>query len=100
MASSTSAGLHRPSGRSAFGLALALTTVSLWSILPVGLKIALGGLDAMTLTWIRFVAAATFLGVLLRMRGSMPRIVSTVSGMVRRSQTPSQASRNPTTSSP
>ena len=73
---SDSSGLHQPSGRSTLGLALALTTVSLWSVLPVGLKLALGGLDAMTLTWIRFMAAASFLGVLLRLRGNVPRVGS------------------------
>jgi drug/metabolite transporter (DMT)-like permease len=66
------AGLHQVSGRTKLGLSLALTTVALWSVLPIGLKVALGGLDAMTLTWIRFVAATLFLGLLLRARGSMP----------------------------
>ncbi len=66
--------LHQTSGRSAYGLALAVTTVSMWSILPLGLKIALGRLDAMTLTWIRFLAATAFLGVLLRARGNMPTL--------------------------
>lgn len=66
--------LHQVSGRSGLGFALALTTVAMWSILPVGLKIALGGLDALTLTWIRFVAASLFLGLLLRARGSMPSV--------------------------
>ena len=41
--------------------------------MPIGLKIALGGLDAMTLTWIRFTAAALTLGAILRTRGNMPR---------------------------
>lgn len=53
---------------------LALTTVLLWSVLPIGLKVALGGLDAMTLTWIRFAGATLTLGVLLRSRGSMPSL--------------------------
>ncbi len=66
--------LHQVSGRSGLGLALALTTVAMWSILPIGLKVALGGLDAMTLTWIRFVAASLCLGLLLRARGSMPSV--------------------------
>ena len=57
-----------------YGLALAVTTVSMWSVLPLGLKIALGGLDAMTLTWIRFVAATAFLALLLRARGNMPSL--------------------------
>lgn len=73
MSSDDRSTLHRPSGRTALGLALATTTVSLWSVLPIGLKVALGGLDAMTLTWIRFTAAALLLGVLLRMRASLPR---------------------------
>lgn len=64
--------LHQVSGRSGLGFALALTTVAMWSVLPVGLKVALGGLDAMTLTWIRFVAASLFLGLLLRALGRMP----------------------------
>jgi drug/metabolite transporter (DMT)-like permease len=65
-------GLHQVSGRSSLGFSLALATVALWSMLPVGLKVALGGLDALTLTWIRFVTAALCLGLLLRARGSMP----------------------------
>lgn len=65
-------GLHQVSGRTSLGFALAMTTVSLWSVLPVGLKVALGGLDAMTLTWIRFTTASILLGALLRARGSMP----------------------------
>lgn len=76
MSTEAPSGLHRPSGRSGLGLALAAITVSLWSVLPIGLKIALGGLDAMTLTWIRFTTAALFLGVLLRMRASLPRPAS------------------------
>jgi drug/metabolite transporter (DMT)-like permease len=72
MATSRTTGLHQPSGRTALGLALAATTVSLWSVLPVGLKLALGGLDAMTLTWIRFTAASLVLGSVLRSRSAMP----------------------------
>lgn len=72
MPSSDSSYLHKPSGRDGLGLVLAATTVSLWAILPIGLKVALGGLDAMTLTWIRFTAAALTLGTLLRVRGNMP----------------------------
>ena len=73
MAASVSANLHRPSGRSSLGLTLALATVSLWAVLPVGLKVALGGLDAMTLTWIRFTGAAITLGAVMQARGRTPR---------------------------
>lgn len=45
----------------------------MWAVLPIGLKVALGGLDAMTLTWIRFLAATLLLALLLRARGSVPR---------------------------
>ncbi|MFN2425949.1 MAG: DMT family transporter [Candidatus Binatia bacterium] len=72
--SSANSRLHQPSGRAGLGFALAMTTVSLWSILPVGLKLALGGVDPLTLTWIRFMAAALFLGVLLKLRGNMPPV--------------------------
>lgn len=64
--------LHRPTGRTARGFALAMTTVALWSVLPIGLKVALGGVDPLTLTWVRFLAATVVLGALLRMRGAMP----------------------------
>jgi len=66
--------LHQPSGRSAYGLALAMTTVALWSILPIGLKLVLEVVDSMTLSWIRFTCAALILGAILRARGTMPPI--------------------------
>jgi len=48
----------------------------LWGLLPIGLKIALTGIDAMTLTWYRFVAAALVLAVVLGARGRLPRLAS------------------------
>jgi drug/metabolite transporter (DMT)-like permease len=66
--------LHRVSGRRGLGLALTLTTVGLWSILPLGLRIALGGMDAVTLTWYRFVAAALVMGAVLAATGGLPRL--------------------------
>ena len=65
---------HQTSGRSRLGLALALTTVALWSVLPIGLKIALTGMDALTLTWYRFVGAGAVLGTILAARGGLPRV--------------------------
>lgn len=64
--------LHQPSGRAAYGLALAMTTVALWSVLPIGLKLVLAVVDPLTLSWVRFGAAALILGAILRWRGTMP----------------------------
>jgi drug/metabolite transporter (DMT)-like permease len=47
------------------GLVLSLVTVLFWSTLPISLKISLSAMDAMTLTWFRFLAAAIFTLVLL-----------------------------------
>ena len=47
------------------GLLLSLVTVLFWSTLPISLKISLSALDAMTLTWFRFLAASIFTLVLL-----------------------------------
>jgi drug/metabolite transporter (DMT)-like permease len=66
--------LHQVTGRRTLGAALTLTTVGLWSILPLGLRIALGGLDAGTLTWYRFVAAALVLGAVLAFQGTLPPV--------------------------
>lgn len=66
--------LHQVSGRRTLGAALTLTTVALWSILPLGLRIALGGLDASTLTWYRFLCAALVLGAILAFQGTLPRV--------------------------
>lgn len=73
-------GLHRPSGRAGLGLSLTLTTVVLWGMLPIGLKVALSGMGAFTLTWYRFVAAAIILGAILFARGARPPL----SGLDRR----------------
>ena len=66
--------LHQVSGRRGLGLALTLTTVALWSVLPLGLRIALGGLDAVTLTWYRFLCAAILMGTALTVQGTLPRV--------------------------
>ena len=68
--------LHRVSGRAGLGVGLTLTTVALWSVLPLGLKIVLAGLDAPTLTWYRFVGAALVLGAVLAAQGRLPRPAS------------------------
>ncbi len=60
--------LHQTSGRTTLGLSLALSTALLWATLPVGLKFALEQIDALTLTWFRFVWAFLSFGAWLAMR--------------------------------
>ena len=64
--------MHTTSGRWQFGLALALTTAVCWGLLPIALKITLAGMDAWTLTWYRFAAAAVALGAFLAWRRRLP----------------------------
>ena len=65
------AAIHRTSGRWRLGLILALVTMSFWSALPVGLKIALGQMDTFTVTWYRFVVALLVTVLWLTARGQM-----------------------------
>jgi drug/metabolite transporter (DMT)-like permease len=60
---------HRTSGRTALGLSLALATAALWALLPVALKFALEQIDALTLTWFRFLAAFVLFGVWIAAQG-------------------------------
>lgn len=60
------------SGRWKLGLALTLVTALMWGVLPIALKILLDSLDAATLTWSRFVAAALLLGAFLAWRRRLP----------------------------
>jgi drug/metabolite transporter (DMT)-like permease len=64
--------LHRTSGRSGLGFALALTTMLLWAVLPIALQAVLVALDPYTLTWARFVASAIALGGFLAVRSDLP----------------------------
>lgn len=64
--------MHTTSGRWQLGLALALTTAVCWGLLPIALKITLAGMDAWTLTWYRFAAAAAALGAFLAWRRRLP----------------------------
>lgn len=66
--------LHRASGRSGLGFALAATTMALWGGLPLVLEAALRLLDPITLTWFRFLAATVLLGAWLAARGELPRL--------------------------
>ena len=70
--------LHRTSGRTGLGLALALVTALLWGIMPVALKLLVGWLDAYTLSWSRFLVAGLLIApIALRRHGlSSLRIVA------------------------
>jgi drug/metabolite transporter (DMT)-like permease len=56
------------------GFLLASTTMGLWGVLPLALEGALRSVDAVTLTWFRFLAAAGLLGAWLAVRGGLPRV--------------------------
>lgn len=63
--------LHRTSGRWRLGLLLALVTTACWATLPIALKISLEQVDALTLTWFRFLFASILLGGWLAVRGQL-----------------------------
>jgi drug/metabolite transporter (DMT)-like permease len=53
---------------------MSLTTAVLWGLLPIALKVALTGMDAVTITWWRFAFSMAGLGAFLLWRGEMPRL--------------------------
>ena len=60
---------HAASGRWKLGLALSLTTALMWGVLPIALKLTLERMDAVTVTWYRFVVAAGLVGLFYLRRG-------------------------------
>lgn len=64
--------MHQITGKSMFGLSLALTTAVLWGMLPIALKILLDVLTANTITAIRFLVAAIMVGIWLGLSGKLP----------------------------
>ncbi len=66
--------MHQTTGRWQLGLMLSLTTVAMWGILPVVLKLLLGHMDAVTITWYRFLVATIVIGVYLIARKRLPRL--------------------------
>jgi len=63
--------LHQASGRWRLGLLLAAGTAGFWATLPVALKITLEQVDALTLTWFRFLVAFVLVGGWLATRGQL-----------------------------
>lgn len=66
--------MHTTTGRWRLGLALTLITVLMWASLPIPLKVLLDVMDAWTITWLRFLAAALVLGGWLAWRGRLPAL--------------------------
>lgn len=66
---------HQPSGRWQLGLALALVTTACWATLPIALKLTLGALDPITLTWARFVFASAVTLAWLAFRGELAQLI-------------------------
>ncbi|GAA0199983.1 DMT family transporter [Kangiella japonica] len=64
--------MHIVSGRWQLGLALSLTTVILWGLLPIALKGVLLEMDAVTVTWYRFAVAAIFVFIFMAVRKRIP----------------------------
>ncbi|NND61044.1 MAG: DMT family transporter, partial [Gammaproteobacteria bacterium] len=61
--------LHASSGRWKLGLALSLTTALMWGVLPIALKLTLTQMDAITVSWYRFLVAAVLVGLLVWRKG-------------------------------
>ncbi len=60
---------HAATGRWKLGLALSLTTALMWGVLPVALKLTLEQMDAVTVTWYRFLVAGALVGLVFLRRG-------------------------------
>jgi drug/metabolite transporter (DMT)-like permease len=67
---------HQTSGRTALGVSLALSTAALWALLPVALKFSLQQIDALTLTWLRFVVAWVLFGAWISAQGRASQLLS------------------------
>ncbi len=66
--------MHKTTGNWKLGLGLTLVATLLWGALPVILKLLLGAMDAYTITWYRFLAAAMVLAAFQARRRSLPRL--------------------------
>lgn len=66
--------MHVASGRWLYGFLLALTTTTLWGVLPIMLKEVLAGMDAFTVAWYRMLSAGIVLFIWLASRRRLPSI--------------------------
>ena len=68
--------MHQTTGRWRLGLLLSLTTVSMWGVLPIVLKLLLAHMDAATINWYRFLIAAPVVGIYLAASARFPTMKS------------------------
>ena len=68
--------MHQTTGRWRLGLLLSLTTVSMWGVLPIVLKLLLAHMDAATINWYRFLIAAPVVGIYLGASARFPTMKS------------------------
>lgn len=66
--------LHTTTGRARLGATLATTTMLVWGVLPLALKIVLGVLDASTIIWFRMGFSALTIGGVLAWRRRLPAL--------------------------
>ncbi len=57
-----------------YGFALSLLTALLWGVLPIFLKLSLEVMDAVTITWYRFLVAGVFVFIVLYKSRSLPQL--------------------------
>jgi drug/metabolite transporter (DMT)-like permease len=60
--------MHRTSGQWQLGVSLSIITAIFWGLLPIALKALLTSLDAVTVTWFRFVFSALCVGIYLGLK--------------------------------
>ena len=66
--------MHVASGRWLYGFLLALTTTTLWGVLPIMLKEVLNGMDAFTVSWYRMLSSGLVLLAWLGVRRRLPSV--------------------------
>lgn len=66
--------MHVASGRWLYGFLLAMTTATLWGVLPILLKEVLKDMDPFTVTWYRMISAGLVLFIWLAARRRLPSI--------------------------
>ena len=64
---------HRITGRWRLGVGLALVTSLIWGSLPLALKVLVGTMDPITITWVRFLGAGALMAAVGR-RGRRPAL--------------------------
>lgn len=68
--------MHQVSGNWKQGLLLSLITAFLWGVLPIALKGLLSQMDAVTVTWYRFLSAAVLVFIFLAAKKQLPSLKS------------------------